>query len=526
MMGTVWAGRLFGRRRPVVKVAAYGPREDTREWRLLDLLLKCANGSALVRPTAERGLRAELDAYPPSGWPSLDEQLRQWLEVPAEFWKELPVPADSAALPLFACDRSGFVRELAVQGLAGWRDGRELPALLLRANDWVPPVRARAADALMARLTPEYVGHWVRNLGLVAWLKRTGRGDHRTLVDGILALLGTREARPIVQEALHSLDRDARWLLANLLFAGVSPNDHAIVAAGLQSTDTLIRVAAAQAAEQLDDDSLQHILPLLRADRLPGVRAIGIRLAARCIGRGEAGRLRDALLDRSEAVRGEARRALEAVQPMDFAAFFRQRLHDGNPALVRAIDGLRETGGREDAALVRAFVDHPLPRVRIAALRALDRFAAEGVEDFLLLAIADPSRAVSTTAAKLLRPHVAKVAPGELGAIVSAELPSWARRNALSLIALRGKWIALPWLVRATTNADDTVAVHASVLLRRWRERFNRSFTQPTREQRAEALAALDRLQDRAPARLARWYREPAHDSMREWLRYILATGG
>jgi HEAT repeat protein len=267
------------------------------------------------------------------------------------------------------------------------------------------------------------------------------------------------------------------------------------------------------------------MLPKLLSARLRRVRAIGIRLAAERAGRAHLQAFRDALLDRSAAERAEARRVIEGVEPMDFAAFYRERLHADHPALPHVIGGIRQTGDAEDAALVLGFVDHPRPRVRAAALRALDRFAAEGVEDFLLLAIADPNRGVSITAAKLLRPHVGKVAPGELGALVTPDLAPWARRNALSLLALRGKWIALPWLIGATSDPDDTVAVHASVLLRRWRDRFNRSFTQPTPEQRAEALAALPRYEDRAPTRRS-WYWDAAHPPMPEWLRYILTTGG
>ncbi|HEY0037144.1 MAG TPA: hypothetical protein VGB66_10680 [Longimicrobium sp.] len=527
MMGIVWVGRLFGWRRPRVTVAAYGPRAGTRERRLVDLLVECTDGSARVRCIAELTLQAELEAFPASEWPRLDEELRSWLHMPDTFRKTIPVGANSAALPLFASYHSGFVRELAVQALAGWRDGRELPALLVRANDWVPQVRAKASDALLARVTPDYVRHWVGNLGLVDRLRRTGRADHRLLVEGVLALLAAPEVRPVLLEGRASLDTRGRGLLASVLFGGISPRDHDIVAAGLESADPLTRVAAAGAAERLDDEGVRRVLPLMHADPLPRIRVMGIRLAVERIGSAEIEVLRRALLDRSAAVGAEARRGITALEPMDFAAFYRERLHPDRPGLARVIEGLHETGGPSDAALVRPFVDHPLPRVRAAALRALDRFGGEGLEDFLLLAVADPNRGVSGTATKLLRPHVAKVEPGELAALFSADLPRWTRKNALSLLAVRGKWIALPWLIRGTADPDETAAAHAGVLLRRWRDRFNRGFTQPTPEQRAEAVAALGGYVDRDPARRSAWFVEQKRNPpMREWLQYILETGG
>lgn len=48
---------------------------------------------------------------------------------------------------------NGYVRERAVQLLANDFSGSELPYLLIRMNDWVEPVRKKAKDAVISRLS-------------------------------------------------------------------------------------------------------------------------------------------------------------------------------------------------------------------------------------------------------------------------------------------------------------------------------------------------------------------------------------
>jgi hypothetical protein len=96
----------------------------------------------------------------------LDEQARRWYEYgPTDAWSTLrpeDVPGlarragfDPAVIGLLASHGSGFVRAAVLEELARIVDGREIPFLVLRANDWVEPVAARALELLAHRLRPE-----------------------------------------------------------------------------------------------------------------------------------------------------------------------------------------------------------------------------------------------------------------------------------------------------------------------------------------------------------------------------------
>lgn len=62
------------------------------------------------------------------------------------------------------------------------------------------------------------------------------------------------------------------------------------------------------------------------------------------------------------------------------------------------------------------------------------------------------------------------------------------RRNVLVVVAKLNKWISLPYLLRATYDADASVARAAHRHLRQWYKDFPKSFTRPT-EQQASAIA-------------------------------------
>lgn len=65
--------------------------------------------------------------------------------------------------------------------------------------------------------------------------------------------------------------------------------------------------------------------------------------------------------------------------------------------------GLAETGKQEDIALIQPFVNHKNSTVRAAALSALNRLKAEGVDKLYLLGIQDNNAKVRNTCVSILQ---------------------------------------------------------------------------------------------------------------------------
>lgn len=515
-----WIGRLF----PPAEREPRWMDADARLARsdlLLDLLYDVGN-SPLAAPAAER-LRAEAAAMRPAEWVRIDEVLRRrmagWSEIVAPRWvhgpddvrRLVPTPGTEAAVFGFlATHHSGFVREACVQRLALLGGGDELAPLLMRATDWVPQVRARALDALQARVVPEYAESWVRWIPLVLRLRTTGRTCARPLVAAVLELL----RRPAAWDALWKGLESPESAVARASFRLMRERGDMVpartVTAAARLRDPVIRREAVQAAAGLNDGALNHVLPALVADPEPRVRREALALAAERMGPVALPWLRRALLDRSAGVRAEARGALRRLEPADFAAFYRERVLAADARLAEAVGGLADTGGTRDADIVRPLLAHPRPRVRGAAVRALAALAGSRAAPALLAAVADESRRVSHAAMAALRRLPGQVDAGALAESFLSPGPAHVRRNALGLLIASGKWEGLMWILRALDDEDEVVRQHAGLYLRRWMDRANVVQTLPTPDQLRRLAAAIDQ----APS---------LDDGMRDRLRFVAA---
>ncbi|MBV9891924.1 MAG: hypothetical protein JO090_13695, partial [Rhizobacter sp.] len=180
---------------------------------------------------------------------------------------ELAAAADPPADAIErAVDRDGHVREAAVRELGSAPRGDAIRALLVRANDWVPQVRAAAAEALAVHLREEFVPAWALALDAVEALRRAGRVDAAAVLAPIDAFLATpprleridaatRNAPAALRRLVGTLRRNAASddeALATLLRDDAAGADIVAALSALQAADTLgateLRDAVWQAA--------------------------------------------------------------------------------------------------------------------------------------------------------------------------------------------------------------------------------------------------------------------------------------
>lgn len=515
-MISTWMRALFPRPEPepIWTHPPFGSHSDRLMW-MLDSLESWRWGSA----AAER-LRDEMASLSPAEWARLDAVLRarmagysgihapRGIRGPDDVRRMvLPAGTEAAVMGLLSTHPNGYVREAAVQRLALLGDGAELPPLLLRANDWVPQVRDRARAALHARVMQGYDEHWVPALPLLLRLRVTGRADGGPLVKAVLALLGAPASRNAVWKGLHSRDATVRRTSFQLLREHGRPGLHALVRDALQSDDAVLRVLAARAAAELDSRALDDVLPALLRDPFRRVRMAGLRLGAERMGAALLPQLRHALLDRSPTIRADARAALQRLDPMDFAAFYRGHVSAKGGQLPAAVIGLAETGEKEDAERLAPLLHHPHARVRGAALYAVARLTGDASVPALVRALGDASPPVSRAAAVALRPRLARADAAALGAWFTGPHPAHVRRNALSLLALRAKWDAIVWILRAIGDPEPGVREAAAAHLNRWSQRFNRVGSQPTPHQLHAVRDALDQAADLLGPEMRDWLR-------------------
>lgn len=290
---------------------------------------------------------------------------------------KLTAPIDPALLPAFApkrtvgaaallsLHRSGYVREIALDVLARAPEPFVVPFLLLRADDIVDALAARAFAAVEARLRPEYTATFVRSLRIVELLRGRRRGGARVRrIREFLAgePIASDDPDPLVRRLAFGLrlEREARALVLDRALA---------------DPDTAVRLWAARTAisRATTDDEKRALLPALEASRSAWTRCLALRARTR-LDPSDAP-LEAALLDPHAAPRHLARTLLNARHPARAPSATREaalavlRPETGAARLTGALGALADVGRATDAEAVARFLGHPVARVRAEARR-------------------------------------------------------------------------------------------------------------------------------------------------------------
>ncbi|MFF9126742.1 HEAT repeat domain-containing protein [Streptomyces sp. NPDC014889] len=107
-----------------------------------------------------------------------------------------------------------------------------------------------------------------------------------------------------------------------------------------------------------------------------------------------------------------------------------------------AVAGLGETGSADDAGLVAAWLEHPRPRARAEAVRALRRLGGVDPERLFGM-LTDPSGAVTRQITVALRPSVSRLDLPRLRRLLSTSNPQHTRMAAYRLLHERDTWTRL-----------------------------------------------------------------------------------
>jgi hypothetical protein len=312
-------------------------------------------------------------------------------------------PGEPALVALASMHSNGFVRQRATGLLATRADGGEVPYLLIRVNDWVPSIRARAEEALRARITPAYAASFVACLGLMESLRFVRRAPPGALIVSIEASLAAAPARAALLTGLRSNDRAVRRSCARI---GAATGDTALLLEAVIDADPVVATFAAKAiVATWTGDALREVLPRLLGGP-PRLRGLAIEAVCTQLTDEAGPHLRRALLDPAGGVREIARFrwGKSGLAPIDFASFYRDTIARGEPAtFAAALRGLAETGTPSDAPLFEPYLGNPRSAVRAAAVMGLGRCGFTRYGDALLAAMKDPSPRVANVARSWVR---------------------------------------------------------------------------------------------------------------------------
>ncbi len=479
----------------IARVAASGERAAIPC--LFSLLF--ATSSTVAESTSD-ALHQLISSIPLDELPTFDEDMRdlsywtysdRWENLSASQVSHLPktVASQTSVIGLASFHRSGYVRQIATVQLNQFRDGSELPFLLLRLNDWVAAVREAALQVIRQRQVAGYVDHFIRSIALVMRLTDCGRTKSDDVVRWVISQL----VLPHHHATLFGLIRDSLPVVRRKCFdyaiEASGDNSQRLIEVGVESADDLIRFRAIQQATRLLNDSeLDQVLQLVERDHFMPIRRLVLLIRLERNPAAAESNLLDALLDQSASMRELARYHLAKRGMTDLTAVYRRALTQTKDQAT-ALSGLGETGTNSDIDLVRPFTTSRISKVRLAAVRSLVKLGGSDVVDELVALLPDNGAKITRAAKQGLESHIASLDTSVLWNLAANDQRLHVRRATIELLDQLGAWPGLPFLLRLANDADPEIA---NMVKRLIRTRFNHVFTTPSPAQRQllEDLAA------------------------------------
>lgn len=387
----------------------------------------------------------------------------------------------------------GFKRENAVRRLGMIGDPAAIPALIIRANDWVPEVRAAAYNALIRMLTLNNAAAFVASLPQLLHLQKCTRGDHTTLLRAIEDFLVREGNVDALKAAWHSENVHVARLATRLLIAKRALPSAEIITKGLAHEDIVIRAIVIDLLRELKPDEFEPAVTAALSDRYMPVRREAFQqLMSRFPDKGLVV-AKSLLFDRAATVRELAVRQLSAAgEPVEDMHSSALRVSCGRAAMARCVLwGWTALNCRSRLNQVEQMLGSPLASLRRAALQALAKLSPESAAGHLEAALADLSAGVSKVAARLIRKHGVTIDVDTLIAIAKSRKELHVTYACHHVARHGSKWDWLKFVLSVYPDSNCGVpreALQREVLL--WDRYFNHSGAQPDRRTRHE-LAEL-----------------------------------
>jgi HEAT repeat protein len=409
-----------------------------------------------------------LSGASPSLWRNLDLAARRtWWDIPdwARTARERIGLGDPSVLALVVASfhPTGYVREAAVARLGEVDDPAAVQALALRAADWVPQVRERARAALVQRVSSSVES--LMSVGPLAvlfadreqgtWLFTRLEESAARLDDSDLRRLLTAGDWRLRRVAYVIALRDQRLARVDLIDAAAHDGDLVI---RVQCADEAIRDAVA--ADQVSE------VRSLATSGTAAVRAAAVSALART---GQVDVAYRALEDRNPMVREIAQAAVRRAGA-DPAERYRNLVGATNPSDPAAVAGLGETGTNTDAALIGPSLQHPVPRGRVEAVRALRRLSAVDLPTLVGM-IDDPSPAVTRQVVATLAPYAGDIDAERLALLLADNQDPHVRTAAYRLLRVQDLWTRLLTDLDLYDDPDDDLRTRARGDLFGWLDR-------------------------------------------------------
>jgi len=371
---------------------------------------------------------------------------------------------------------NGHVRKAATKALAAASNSSVIPFLLIRANDWVNPVRNIALKALQRRIKAKDAAGFGNSLPLVDDLLDCKRHDHKELVTSIYELLGSGESDEHLLEGLRS---GCRFTTRSCIRLATEFHRQQVCEFALSCNDDVTRLIAAKyLLDQSPPETAKQLAGQLLEDRFAEVRGEALRTMVRLNVSDLRELLVAALIDRSAGVRQLAGYYTHKIYDTDLAEFYRSRLPSLSGRMKSTcILGVGIYGKKEDVSLLVPFLTEQRVGLERAAIRSIARLDLNNHAELLINALQSPRPGVSKEACLALQKRTDLGDREAVEQLMLTHHHLHVRVNALGVLSHGGKWLVLRSALLALNSKEEVLTQYAIKVLAQWDRRsyFNYS---------------------------------------------------
>ncbi len=415
---------------------------------------------------------------------------------------------------LLSSHPNGFIRALAVDDLASWQEGTELPFLLTRATDWVPQVKLLATAAVERRLRIDYACNFISHLAFIEQLKMRRRASEGLLFQKIEKFLtdpDNREQLLIRIEKESVFNRRRRFELATCAF---SHNAARVTEVATRDPDQLLRYRVLKFVSTLPGGETDDIVKAYSRDPSAQIRVCALEtILSRNLPEADD-YLIESLCDKTSSVRQFARYYLKERRVAgicdQFAGYYRAALSEGDAMspdkLVGAIAGIAEIGEPADVALVFPLLDHKSVTVQKQAIKAVA--ALDSLNNLSLLSkyLNHDRSGVSRAAADVLAKFTDYLNEADLWKIFEASNLTHTKLNLVRLFNYLRSWERFTLLLKAACAGPPTVTCACEDKLSVWLRQYGSTYAylRPGKDLAKAILEAIPSLEGKLSPKLIR----------------------
>jgi len=208
-------------------------------------------------------------------------------------------------------------------------------------------------------------------------------------------------------------------------------------------------------------------------------------------------------LDSSAAICHSCQHLIDKRFNGSSAAYYRSTLDrsTGQTASI-CVRGLAETGKVDDSKAIAGLFATGSARTRSEVLRALRRFSADREIDLIAVLRMDVPSVAREAAQSLLINRTIPAVDVWRESLQNPDTRVWLA--ALKLFKHAGKWAQLNVYLEANVHKDPVVSAFAVERLQHWVQGSNRSFAQPSAEDRTTLPILFNRIREKLPSTLER----------------------